>query len=296
MDLGINAVLLNPDIFGPEPEPVPCPYCGRMLRYEDYCDADGKHVLWSMLPGPCTCKGYMHELEMQAAERQRHERMEKKRRKHEMYDRMIDETLYGTGITSAHNRYTFERFFPRNDMQRAALEQVQNYVLNFDSKAESGTGLILSGPNGTGKTHLAVSCITAMQHVGRDGLLFRTAAGIQREIKSSWDRHISETAVMQAYTTLPLLVMDDIGKQTHTDYMQHCLYEIFDERYARRLPTVITTNLTPSSLASGISKDKELANALESRLMETMICIPVTGSDYRKHLHQSQRSAHCLAV
>ena len=66
--------------------------------------------------------------------------------------------------------------------------------------------------------------------------------------------------------------------------MQHCLFEIFDGRYNRRLPTVLTTNLAPSALATGISSNPDLSNAVVSRLMETMICIPVTGNDYRKHL------------
>lgn len=287
MDHGqrINSMLLNPDIFGPEPDPVPCPYCGRLLKYEDYCGDDGEHVLWSMLPEPCTCSGYLSELDRQAEARRQRELREAERRLSDVYNRLISETLYGHGLTSARSRCTLDRYEPLNDVQAAALHQATCYVADFGSMQTTGTGLLLSGPNGTGKTHLALGCAIALRHAGCRGVMYRSASEIQREMRCAWDRHISESAVMMAYTTLPLLVIDDIGKQFSTDYMQHCLYEIFDGRYSRRLPTILTTNLTPSVLGAGISTDQDLSSAVVSRLMESMICVPVTGNDYRKRLH-----------
>ena len=219
MDRGqeISALLLNPDIYGPEPDPVPCPFCGCLLSYAAYRDASGHHLCWSMMPEPCTCMGYVHEVARQEEMRQLEQIEEEQRRQDQLYDCIIDETLYGTGITRERRRCSLDAYVPRNDAQCRALDSIRRYVLEYDDMLTSGTGLVLSGPNGTGKTHLAVGCAIALQRAGHHGIMFRTAAEIQRELKSAWDRHISETAVMRAYTTLPLLVIDDLGKQSGTD-------------------------------------------------------------------------------
>lgn len=287
MDRGpqINSVLLNPDVFGPEPAPVPCPFCGQMLPYDDMRDSNGEHVCWSAIPVPCTCHGYTRDLEQQNAARERREAAEKKRRENELYEQLISETLFGTGITAGRTGYTLDQYVPRDDMQSAALDQVRQYVQNFSSMRKSGTGLLLSGPNGTGKTHLALACAAELRMSGVSGVLYRTAAEILREMRSAWDQRISETTVMHAYTTLPLLIIDDIGKQFQSPRAQHWMFEIFDGRYSRRLPTILTTNLAPSALADGISTNEDLSSAVVSRLKETMICVPVTGSDYRAQPH-----------
>lgn len=276
----INPSLLAPNIIGPEPDPVPCPFCGRPLRYRDLGSTADGHI-WSMLPEDCVCEAYRQHMEQVAEANRKWEATEKQRREDAMYDQLINETLYGSGI-GGRRQYTFDAYQPGTPEQLDALYRVQVYVQEFGDMMESGTGLLLCGNNGTGKTHLAVACLQALQRAGYHGLMFRSAPQITSELRSAWDHKISETALLNAYTMAPLLVMDDIGKQSRSDYVQRYLFEILDSRYSHRLPTILTTNASPKTLPHGIGPDTDVTDALVSRLMETVLCIAVTGPDHRK--------------
>lgn len=276
----INPALLVDRLIGPEPDPVPCPFCGRPLRYMDIGSTEDGHI-WSMLPENCTCEAYLQHLEQVAAENRRWEAAEKHRRIDTMYDCLIGETLYGSGF-GGRGQYTFDAYQPGTPEQRDALYRVRCYVREYAEMLESGTGMLLCGNNGTGKTHLAIACLQALQRAGHHGLMFRSAPQMTSELRSAWDRKISETALLHAYTMVPLLVMDDIGKQSRSDYVQRYLFEILDSRYSHRLPTILTTNASPKTLPHCIGPDTDVTDALVSRLMETVLCIAVRGPDHRK--------------
>lgn len=288
---GIDPALIAADVLGPEPDPVPCPFCGKMLRYEEICDRDGEHLLWSPIPVSCTCEGYEEDLRRQESEQEMEREQEKQRQMIAYIDRLVSETLYGSGLTIESDRYTLARYEPRSEAQADALEQVTNYIADFAELSQNGVGMLLAGPNGTGKTHLATACARAISRAGHRGVLYRSATEIITELRSAGDRRIGEATLMRAYTGVPLLIIDDLGKQMRTALSQRWMWEIIEGRYRRNLPIIITTNSTPSEIGDCIGGDDKIATAIMSRLMERMICVPVTGEDYRLRLMHEREKA-----
>ncbi len=136
----------------------------------------------------------------------------------------------------------FDNFQATTDAQRAALKVTQDYAANFWTHRKRGTGLILSGLPGTGKSHLAGAVLQAImpQHQG----LYITCMGLIRAVRGTWrkDSERSEGQVLNMLCTVPLLVLDEIGVQYGTDGEQTILFDVLDRRYRELMPTILITN------------------------------------------------------
>ena len=110
--------------------------------------------------------------------------------------------------------------------------------------AENPTGwLILRGGYGCGKTHLAAAVANYRLNEGQS-VLFVNTPDLLDHLRASYAPN-----AVQGYDqrfdqvrNTPLLVLDDLGTQSNTEWAQEKLYQIFNYRYTARLPTVITTN------------------------------------------------------
>ena len=126
-------------------------------------------------------------------------------------------------------------------------QKLRNLQLVYDrchAFAEEPTGwLLLKGGYGCGKTHLAAAIANAQLAKGRP-VLFVNAPDLLDHLRaayspmatSSYDRRFDDVR------SAPLLILDDLGTQSNTEWAQEKLYQIFNYRYNARLPTVITTN------------------------------------------------------
>jgi DNA replication protein DnaC len=69
-------------------------------------------------------------------------------------------------------------------------------------------------------------------------------------------------------TNVPLLFLDDMGKEKMTDRMASCLFALIDQRTMHKRPTIITTNLTGDTLMERFH-DKETGAAFVARLKDS---------------------------
>lgn len=143
---------------------------------------------------------------------------------------------------------TYDCFSP--DVIRVADAAV-DYAARFPENLKRGTGLILIGNTGTGKTHLACAIARAVIESGYGAATYITAAQACRRVKDTYHQE-SERSTQQAIDALAspaLLILDEIGVQHGTETERNILFEIINERYENLLPTILISNLNLPALA-----------------------------------------------
>lgn len=88
---------------------------------------------------------------------------------------------------------------------------------------------------------------------------------------------------LPAYQSVHVLVLDDLGKESPTDFALERMFALVDERYNRLLPTVVTTQYRRSMLTDRLARrgDEETAKAIISRLRQGCMTVELKGGDRR---------------
>lgn len=188
---------------------------------------------------------------------------------------------------------TFESFSVRgnnaSESERQTLEMAKQASMSFARHPEGW--LVLTGPIGCGKTHLAVAI--AKERI-EDGQLvfFSFVPDLLDHLRSSFSptSDISHDELFEEVKETPLLILDDLGAQRSSPWAEEKLYQIIVHRHNGRLPTVITTTrFLDDPNEPKVQEDKRrnpqnfLAEAVSSRLGDaTMVnVVPITAPDFR---------------
>lgn len=157
-------------------------------------------------------------------------------------------------------------------MQKAGVlpEHVGASMANFPAdvrkRAElAKTGLLVLGPTGTGKTHLAAALVKQWLLDDRGKVQFTLARSLFRRIWATYREESRETedGVLENLTSVDLLVIDDLSHEGRsTDAVISALHEILTIRNGNFRPTVVTTNLTLEEI--GVQYRPSIASRLGS--------------------------------
>ena len=155
----------------------------------------------------------------------------------------------------------------------------------IDSCREYKNGsLILQGNSGIGKTHLAVSILKSRLEAEKlpcnrqlQKANFITAPNLLLEIRSAFSPGSTKTEkqIVDYYSQIPFLIIDDLGSEKTTEFSITTLYIIIDHRDSELMDTIITTNLSLQSI------EYKLSARIASRLAGMKI-INIDMPDYRK--------------
>lgn len=172
------------------------------------------------------------------------------------------------GISQRFKNRKFDTFKLTKDNKKA-FEIAKRYA----DKYPINNGLLITGTCGTGKTHIAVAILHAILEKGYPGL-FVTVPDLLAEIRKSFNND-GESKKIKDIMSARFLVLDDLGAEKTTDWVQEQLYMIINHRYEYELPTVITSNLDIGQLAQKIGERSA------SRLLEMCYGVRLNGEDYR---------------
>lgn len=273
--------------FNP-PAPVPCEYCGK-LRYTRGIVRSGG-IFWIPTgPEKCDCEGARAEQAIREKAKAEAARKEAERQEAERQRARIESIIGASGLG---RRFLNRRFDNYNltEENTEGFTLAKGYAEAFtlfkdDQEIQEKNGLLIHGPKGTGKTHLAAAIANDLMRQGVP-VVFATMIDLLAKIKDSFDRKAgaSEEDILRLYKTCDLLIIDDLGKEQPTEWALTKIYSIINARYEDYRPIIVTTNYAPDELVSRMtppSGDKMTADATIDRIIEMTSAINLGGESWR---------------
>lgn len=150
------------------------------------------------------------------------------------------------------------------DQQDRVWRWSMDFCSGFDQVLATGRSCAFTGAPGTGKTRLACSMLAHVTDKGGTGF-YTTSMNLLGRIKDTYNQKATETEreVVEFFRALDLLVIDEVGKQTDSNYDQSQLFRILDLRYQHMKPTILVANFSKDGL------EKFLSGPVVDRLRES---------------------------
>jgi DNA replication protein DnaC len=270
------------------------PYAvGMALEDCPLCKGTG----WKLVPRPGSVEGSvaaacdcgMNERAARVVERARIP----KRYEHCDFESYVTDLIDGKTWTAQHAQ----------SLKEAKL-LAQGFVRDYPGTAEKG--LLLMGPTGVGKTHLAVAALKELIRRGHGGL-FCDYRELLKEIQASYNpaSESTEMGILEPIRTVEILVLDDLGASKPSAWVLDIIGLVLNARYNERRATILTTNYLdeaanaepaprlPGGQRVTVREDTladRIGARMRSRLFEMCRTVEVFAPDFRREVRQAGRA------
>jgi DNA replication protein DnaC len=232
-----------------------------------------------------------------------------------------DRLLEKARVPKQYRDCDFESFETDNENERASRDQLESWnrslsqakliVQRFAEEFPVGSehGLLLMGPCGVGKTHLAVAALKQIVLRGHRGL-FYDYRELLKEIQDSYnaESQSTEMSVLEPVLETELLVLDDVGSSKPSDWVRETVGHILNTRYNEKRVTILTTNFLDADAAIAApaavprvagqrvpatedTLGERIGKRIRSRLYEMCRTVVITAADYREEHRNASRRA-----
>ena len=227
-------------------EGVKCGFCNKNLNPIGldylYANYDKNMIEYER----CNCEKavqFWKKIDLEQEEKQRQEK----------YRKIINNIYKDNYMKKRLQKYNFENV---SDTYEDTF--IINQLIKFtDSciKSEMKNGLIIYGNIGYEKTYLA-ACIANKMIENNKIVLMEKGSSIIDKIKESFNKEgLSEIEIIELYSNVDMLIIDDFGNENLSKWALEKLYKIISNRYDNELPIVITTRYNKEQLIEQLSTE-----------------------------------------
>jgi DNA replication protein DnaC len=221
-------------------------------------------------------------------------------------ERRVSRMLERARIPKRYEHCSLDSFEPgyggATQSLQAGLLRARQFVEGYPLET-AGTGLLLTGSIGVGKTHLAVGILQSL--VAERGAygLFYDYRDLLKQVQNSYNNSVAATEleVLRPVFEAEVLVLDELGASKPTDWVWDTVAHILNTRYNDRRTTIITTNYAnagplgadagQSGAARAAMRDETLGDRIgermRSRLQEMCFVVDMHGKDMRQSVKRA---------
>lgn len=198
---------------------------------------------------------------------------EEPRRRNAILAKLIDAA--GSGFAN----YKLKTWIPKTSKQVEVKRAIGEWWTTFPARRELREGLVLYGPVGTGKDHLAFGAVAAAVKEHGCSAGFRNGRELMAEYRDRIGSDKSESGLIDALTWQHVLILSDPlpVRGELTDFQADVLYRLVDGRAAAGLITVCTLNV-----ANDEEADRRLGAATWDRLCDRAWKLGCFWESYRR--------------
>jgi DNA replication protein DnaC len=235
-----------------------------------------------------------------------------------------ERALQRARVPERYRHCDFENYETDNEIENVTREQLAAYNRSLNQAKmfmqrfaqeyspvpgmQSEHGILLMGPCGVGKTHLAVSALKTIVLRGHTGL-FYDYRELLKAIQDSYnpENQATEMSVLEPVLKTEILVLDDVGSSKPSPWALETVGHVLNTRYNEKRVTLLTTNfldtdavsanpsLQPQRVAGMRSPTVEdslterVGKRIRSRLYEMCRTLEIHAPDYRKEIRHAGR-------
>lgn len=159
-------------------------------------------------------------------------------------------------------------------VKRSQIEELAG--LGFVERHEN---VVLIGPSGVGKTHLAIALGYRAAQTGIK-TRFTTAADLLRALTTAHIQNQLKNVMHRAVNNYRLLIIDEIGYLPMTREQANLFFQVIAARYEKG-SLIVTSNLPFGQWDTTFAQDATLTAALLDRLLHHARIVPIAGESYR---------------